>query len=139
MKCLLWLDDGRDPCHPDWMNWLSQYAPIEGFYEVVWLKNYSDFVAYIKTNGVPHGICFDHDLGDDVATEKVKNGMSKRQARREKKQSKSGMDCAKWLITYCQDNNLDVPPYAIQSQNPVGKENIKGLLESFKRFKKENA
>ena len=76
-------------------------------------------------------ICFDHDLGEDESIERVKNGMSKRQSKKIKAKSKSGMDCAKWLVEYCIDNKLSLPKYSIQSANPVGKENIDSLLKNF--------
>lgn len=133
MKKLIWLDDLRNPTEKDWVNWLIQYAPIEHPFEVVWVKSYEQFIDWIKKNGLPAGICFDHDLGSDIAHEKVKKGMSKRQARKEKKGTKSGMDVAKFLVEYCLDNNLQMPPYGIQSANPAGKENIDGLLKSFNK------
>jgi hypothetical protein len=35
------------------------------------------------------------------------------------------------LVDYCIDNNKVLPEYAIQSANPVGRENIDGLLKNF--------
>lgn len=64
--------------------------------------------------GLPDGICFDHDLG-------LHNG--------------DGYQCAKFLVDYCMDNNKDIPPYNIQSANPVGSENIDKLLKSFIKFR----
>lgn len=133
IKTLLFLDDLRNPSEQDWINWLAQYSPIEQPYEVIWVKNYDDFVWHIRMNGMPDGICYDHDLGRDVADEKVAKGMSKRQARKERKNTKSGMDCAKWLVEYCLDNNLKLPNWSIQSANPSGKDNINGLLLSFNK------
>lgn len=127
----LWLDDKRNPFEKDWKNWIFQYSPIPTTYEVVWVKSYDEFISWISKYGFPVVFFFDHDLADDVATEKVKKGMSKRQARKEKKKSKSGMDCAKWLVEYCLDNDLELPPYRIQSANPAGRDNIDGLLKSF--------
>jgi len=67
--------------------------------------------------GLPDGICFDHDLGLEGSTVE-----------------KNGYDCAKWLVEYCLDMDKNFPPYAIQSANPVGKENIDKLLKSFISF-----
>ena len=50
----------------------------------------------------------------------------------------TGYDCAKWLVEYCMDNDKDIPPYGIQSANPVGKENIDKLLKSYKNFRSLN-
>ena len=109
MKNLLWLDDVRDPFEDDWLN----FSPIGKNVEVHWIKTYDEFVEWINDCGIPDGICFDHDLGDPFDGD--------------------GYDCAKFLCEYCQNNNLQVPPYNIQSANPVGKENIRSYIENFKK------
>lgn len=126
-KNLLWLDDIRNPFENDWLI----FSPIEHPFETIWVKTYNEFTDWITTNGLPDGICFDHDLGRDLQDKKVAGGMSKRQARREREGTKTGMDCAKWLVEYCLDNNLKLPLYNIQSANICGKDNIDGLLKSF--------
>lgn len=130
-KVLLWLDDVRNPVENDWLN----FSPIGKDISTVWVRSYNMFINWIEENGLPDGICFDHDLGEDMAIERVKKGMSKRQSRNIKAESKSGMDCAKWLVNYCIDNNKDIPPYNIQSANPVGRENIQSLLDNYKNYK----
>ena len=111
-KTLIWLDDIRNP---DENNWLK-YSPINSTYNVVWLKSFSEFTNWILENGLPAGICFDHDLGIDEAGEK------------------NGHDCAKWLVDFCLDKNMPLPLWNIQSANPVGKENIDGILRSYKKY-----
>ena len=129
MKTLLWLDDIRNPHIGDWlMAYAPQFAYGEG--EVVWVKNFDDFVSHIKFKGIPDMVSFDHDLGEDVAREKVRMGTSKRQARKQKKETKSGFDCAKWLVDYCIDNKIQIPHFGVHSANPVGAENIRGLLNN---------
>ncbi len=129
MKKLIWLDDIRDP-HTE--NWLFSYAPqfSDGEGEVIWVKNYFEFIEEIKKNGLPDTISFDHDLGEDVAREKVSKGISKRQARIQKRETKSGYDCAKWLVEFCIDNKFHIPNYVVHSANPVGAENIRHLLNN---------
>ncbi len=128
MKTLLWLDDYRNPLENNWL----VFSPIEAPFTVVWVKCYQEFTDYITENGLPDAICFDHDLGKDVAIANIKSGMSKRQAKRYRRDStKTGKDCANWLVEYCMDNNTRLPLYNIQSANSVGKENIDGLLKSF--------
>ena len=126
-RTLLWLDDVRNPVERDWL----VFSPIGRDVDVVWVKSYFEFTTWIEKNGLPDAICFDHDLGEDESIERVKRGLSKRQARILKKEAKSGMDCAKWLVEYCIDNKLSLPKYNIQSANPVGKENIDSLLKNF--------
>lgn len=117
---LLWLDDIRDPKRGDW---LFSYAPefAYGDGEVIWVKNYDDFVNWVEKNGLPDMICFDHDLADNNSNEKT------------------GYDAAKWLVDYCMTNNLSIPNFNIQSANPVGKDNIKYLLINYqKHYEQKN-
>ena len=108
MKKLLWLDDIRNPFMVDW---LMCYAPDfdEDRENVVWVKNYEDFVTWIKENGLPYKVAFDHDLGAN---------------------SPDGKDAANWMVDYCLDNGLNIPLFTIQSANPTGADNIRGLLIS---------
>lgn len=135
MKKLLWLDDTRNPheLKDGIKHWLV-FSPIEQPYEVVWVKSYNEFVTWIERNGMPNGICFDHDLGMEVALNARSKGMSKRKSRELKKLEKTGYDCAKWLVEYCMDNNVVLPLWNVQSANLVGKDNINGLLKSFLKF-----
>ena len=111
MKTLLWLDDARNPFKD---NWISNYAIRYENENIVWVKNYNEYVDYITTNNMPDMIAFDHDLGEAV--------------------DKNGFDCAKWLVEYCMDNNIKLPRWTIQSANPVGKENINKLLINYKKY-----
>ena len=131
MRTLLWLDDIRNPHDGNWLI----FSPIDQPFTVKWVKSHGAFCAYINRHGLPDAICFDHDLGGDVAIEKREKGMSKHQARKERIGTPTGMDCAKFLVDYCIDKDVDVPMYGIQSANPVGKENIDGLLKGYIKFR----
>lgn len=64
MKKLLWLDDYRDPMEGQWL----VFSPITlEDLEVYWVKSYQQFIDWIITNDLPDAICFDHDLGLEVA------------------------------------------------------------------------
>lgn len=122
-KTLLWLDDIRNPNLTDW---LLSYAPdwYERREDVVWVKSYEEFVEWIEENGLPAMVCFDHDLADihyDPST--WREGFVYHE--------KTGLDCAKWLVDYCIDNDLPLPDWNIQSANPVGAENIRAFLTNF--------
>ena len=69
----LYLDDIRIPQTEGW--------------DIV--RNYEDFVAWIRLNGVPDEVSFDHDLGEDVAKAKVESGMSKRKESRKENRRKT--------------------------------------------------
>lgn len=109
MGTLLWLDDYRNPYKGGWLYEFAREYETNG--GVIWLKSYNEFVSWINENGLPDKIAFDHDLGDN---------------------SKSGFECCKWLVDYCIDNNKSTPDWVVQSSNPVGKDNINGLLSNFK-------
>src|SRR5574344_209358 len=99
--------------------WLDDFRNpaeyINGDYDIIWVKNYDDFCSYITQNGLPEIVCFDHDLGEE----------------------KTGYDCAKFVVKYCQEHNLDIPVYDIQSSNCVGKDNIRRLMNNWHRVFKE--
>ena len=128
MKSLLWLDDVRDPFQNDWLN----FSPIGKNVGVVWVTTYQEFVDWIMFYGLPDAVCFDHDLSDLQAFKSSYPEMVEDIECNEK----TGFDCAKWLVDYCMDNNKSLPKYAIQSANPVGKENINSLLTNFNKFNK---
>ena len=94
--------------------YLDDLRPIPPKY--VGVRSYTEFVKYILINGLPHLISFDQDQGEE----------------------KTGYDCAKWLISYCLDNNLQLPDYQVHSQNPVGRQNIAYLLRNFQLHQKNN-
>jgi len=127
-KTLLWLDDMRNPFLADW---LLQFAPEfdERRDFVVWVKNYDEFVEFIEGYGVPHKIAFDHDLEPDKI---IGNPMDLKNCSIE--YGKTGMDCARYLVNFCQDKNIPLPLWVIQSANPVGEDNMNGLLTQFKKF-----
>ncbi len=110
-KKLIWLDDIRDPYDKNF-NWL-EYSPIGKDVDTIWLKNYDEFIRFIQTEGLPEGICFDHDLGEDSPT---------------------GYDCAKWLIDYCIDNKIKLPKWYCQTANPVGRKNIDSILINYLKY-----
>lgn len=113
MKTNLFLDDIRNPIDA------ATYAKGRGvnpvIYNLEWtiVRDYLQFTSWITKNGLPELISFDHDLGEA--------------------DEHTGMDCAKWLVNYCLDNNLALPKWAVHSANPAGYDNIKGLLLSFER------
>lgn len=115
MKTLIWLDDLREPTN----QYLTKYNPLDCNIDelnVIWVKTEKEFMQHIQTNGLPAGICFDHDLGDGG----------------------SGYECAKFIVEYCLSRNFDRPLYKIQSMNPVGKQAIDNLLFNYHKFYVEN-
>jgi len=134
MKKLLWLDDYRDP-FGDFAEWLM-FSPIGRDIEVHWVKNYEEFTKWIYTNGLPAGICFDHDLDDQHYTPEelwTDYAKSKQYQEAQKYTEKTGYDCAKFLTDYCIDYSKELPKWYSHSANPVGRDNIDRLLINFLR------
>lgn len=132
-KRLLWLDDVRNPMEDDWL----VFSPISEPYDFFWVKNYEEFCAWIKTNGLPDGIAFDHDLGpNQYAPKSVWNNKEDYDnwSNDTLKNEKTGLDCAKFLIEYCINHDLKLPKFNSHSANPYGKENILSLLNNYKKF-----
>tara|TARA_R110000751_G_scaffold63859_1_gene131563 strand:- start:893 stop:1312 length:420 start_codon:yes stop_codon:yes gene_type:complete len=129
MKKLLWLDDVRNPFVMS--DWLLQWSPEyhyekdEGTHEVIWVKDYDEFVGWIQENGLPTEIGFDHDLADVVYSKRGNIDMLKSTWK-----EKTGMDCAKWLVDYCIEHKKGIPKFFVQSANPVGKKNITTFLNN---------
>lgn len=102
----LWffLDDEREPPstrHADWIIFRTGESMIQA----------------IRRMGLPDGISFDHDLGED--------GMD-------------GHETAKKIRELVLDGTVDVPAgfeYTVHSANPVGKQNIIGVMKDVMLFK----
>lgn len=91
-----------------------RHPQTEGF---VVLRSYQEFVDYVLMFGCPSYISFDHDLGNNIP---------------------SGYDCLKWLIDHDLQSQGFIPgdfEINVHSANPVGKENIEKLWNSYKTFK----
>lgn len=119
----LFLDDLRTPS----MCKHYMYGNYMLYTKMDWIivKNFNEFIKTIEIkyqNGYfPSIVSFDHDLADfDMSGSE-----------------KTGMDCAKWLINFCMDNNVNLPKYIIHSQNGVGKINIESILDQYKKFSNE--
>lgn len=81
------------------------------------VNSFAEFCDAITELGLPDHVSFDHDLGDDEP---------------------SGYDCVKWLVRYLLDNQIQTGAftYNAHSANPVGRDNILGLLQSWEAFDK---
>lgn len=109
---IIWVDDIRNP--KKFLRNYSQYS------EVIWVKHYIEFIRVIQ-KWLPKdshiAISFDHDLGEDY----------------------SGYDCAKFLVEYCLDHDIQLPSQImVHSKNPVGANNIRMLLSNFRQFQKNS-
>ena len=90
------------------------------------VRSYNEFVDIISKKGLPRFISFDHDLAFEHYTD-PKEGIQYNDYK-----EKTGYDCAKWLMEYCDQNKLLIPDFQVHSANPVGKKNIIQLLETYR-------
>jgi hypothetical protein len=125
LRRCLYLDDVRTPTDT-----LPGYHP----WDVV--RNYDEFVAYIEKNGVPDMISFDHDLADEHMQDYYQQVGEKgyQDPSYDTFKEMTGLNCADWLITYCQQNKVDLKKCCVHSHNPVGAVNIQNLINGYKKF-----
>lgn len=107
----LFIDDERDPIQA-LQPLLSNGNPL---YLEKWdvARNYDQFVKFIELNGIPDVISFDNDLGEEF----------------------EGYDCAKFLVNYCIEKDLNLPTWMVHSGNSVARENINTILNRYNKFR----
>lgn len=132
----LFLDDVRQP-HTTSNVWRDgEWVEFRSVAHWEIVRTYNDFVKIITEKGLPKIVSFDHDLSwehypffhDDPSAEIDYS----------KYKEKTGYDCAKWLIEYCEDKKLELPEWQVHSFNTVGRENIIKLLEGYERHKRNS-
>jgi len=129
----LFLDDFRQPS--DAFNYT--FNPIYNKLDWQIVINYDQFTEKIKSMFDMHGILptvisFDHDLAD------VHYGVQDHvdEDYYDLCEEMTGYHCAKWLVNFCMDNNLELPDYYAHSMNTVGRRNILGYLNNYVKFSK---
>lgn len=88
-------------------------------------RSYDEAIEYIKNNGIPDYISFDHDLGVDSDSNLLP----------------TGYDFAKWLVEMDMDDIYIFPSgfdFFVHSANPVGKVNIETYLNNYLEYKFKN-
>lgn len=121
-KLSLYLDDVRTPTDKNWLV----------------VRNYDEFVAEIMKNGIEsfEVISLDHDLGDSAMQEYFNNVQNNYTLNYENINEKTGLDCAKWLVShymgkYKQNDPFVFPTVYTHSANPIGSANIMGYINNF--------
>lgn len=118
----LFLDDERMPNDVTWVL-IGDVGSWGADWQIV--RSLIEGQDWVRKNGFPDVISFDHDLGPDHYAGNFDDG-------------KTGYDFAKWLIEYDMDTNT-MPrnfKFTIHSKNPIGGENIRSLLNNYIRNKK---
>lgn len=116
----LYLDDCRTPRPNMYFNWVV-------------VRSYTEFCNYIRQQGLPRFITFDHDLGEEA----IRVGAASQWQTFDYAacSEMTGYDAAKWLVEYLLDTDQDLPPFTVHSANPPGAENILAVLRSYQRHR----
>lgn len=127
----LFLDDERLPI--DCCHYMTRRGIDVRIYHDEWVivRSYGQFTKYLVDNGLPDLISFDHDLGDVPELKTILD--FEEYFHSDENREYNGMDCAKYLIDYCIDNDKKLPLYVVHSMNPTGTENIKSILDNYKK------
>ena len=93
MSYNLFLDDEKIPQTAYYKDYDEDYQSLK--WEIV--RGYNSFVKIIKERGAPTVVSFDYDLNDF---------------------EHDGLDCARFLRKYCEENNLTLPVFKVHSNWP---------------------
>ena len=125
-KYYIYLDDVRTPVSPN-------NALVNGVPEWTVVRSYDEFVSKINEVGLENIelISLDHDLGDSAMKEWLHGVVRNYAINYDNITEKTGMDCVKWLVELCLDNNLTLPLITVHSANPIGSANMMGYINNF--------
>lgn len=121
----LFLDDLRNP--PDVARYIMPCGLKSLYQYPAWtiVRNLEDFKKIILEHGMPSFISFDHDLGNAAVASEDATEIT-------------GVTAARWLCQFAAENGSNIPPYQVHSVNPVGRENIISVLESYKKVSSQH-
>ena len=105
--------------------------PTEGEWQVV--KNYDEFVAHIKLNGLENyeTISLDHDLGEGAMQEYYTNVKPNYELDYKRIEEKTGMDCARFLVAEAMNAKIPLPNVYVHSAIPIGSANMMGYINNY--------
>jgi hypothetical protein len=131
-KYNLFLDDVRNPKACEYMkDRIGKDVAIYFDLEWVIVRNYDQFVTYVKANGLPEVVSFDHDLAEPHYHESMYKGGKVYMKYLETVSEKTGYDCVKWMIDYCMDNWKRFPKWYLHTMNPAGRENMESHILNY--------
>jgi hypothetical protein len=123
-----------EPCEALYLDDMRPKPPDNHVFKWVLVKNYKEFCNYILQRGVPRFMSFDHDLALEHYAPSEHWGVGyDAWERAQDFKEKSGMDCARWLVEYCLDNDVPMPHFTVHSANPEGAQNILSLLNNLQK------
>jgi len=117
----LFLDDERMPRDVTWL-----LIGGVGYWGADWhiVRSLHEAIEWVRNNGFPNVISFDHDLGGEHYRGNYTDG-------------NTGYDFAKWLIAHDLDTGAMPADFSftVHSLNPIGVINIQTILDNYMKFK----
>ncbi|MDP2692430.1 MAG: hypothetical protein Q8O88_02180, partial [bacterium] len=103
-KYFLYLDDLRDPFKET--KWPDHIYTLQ----TVIVRGYNEFVKCITEKGLPDTVSFDFDLAPEHYKQGDKSHFTSIEGY-EKLFIRNGLDCAKFLINYCETHKEKLPVF----------------------------
>lgn len=129
----IFLDDIRHPKDA------VSYTGDNKYWNLQWgvPRNYEQFVNLV-TLIISDGnkidlISFDHDLAPEHYAPSDRYNDYENWLAETGTVEKTGYDCAKWLLEFYQERNLELPEIKCHSMNVIGKQNILNLFSDYAR------
>jgi hypothetical protein len=105
------------------------------------VRSYEEFISMIEgkaNKGIyPKFISFDHDLSDEHYAIFDKSNESWNHKIDPELFERTGYHCAKWLLEFCIDKDIEMPIFNVHSMNPVGAKKIHDILMDWYKFKNQ--
>jgi hypothetical protein len=127
----IFLDDERSPRSTTWAPWHKDGECWA--WEIV--RDVDAFKKLVLEQGIPEVVSLDHDLCDmhyaihaDPGIKKIVEEDLKRTI------PPTGHDALKWLLFRCIEMRCKRPVVYIHTMNPVGRDNMQSLVDSFDQF-----
>lgn len=135
-KRFLFLDDVRTPFAV--ANYILPIELREQYRKEPWfiVRDYTEFVNYIKIYGIPDVVSFDHDLHQDHYNEQMFINAEEYNKLYDTFQEKTGLNCVRYLLEQCINQQYCFPESFCHSMNPVGKNNILSVIKQGYEFNK---
>lgn len=111
--------------------YLDDVRPIpEGW---IGARSFEEFTDYIKKNGIPSEVSFDHDLKREeyhiIKDRPANRPLIEFPIDYKSYRVKTGYHCVKWLKAYCERGGKQFPPYNLHTDNSTGAKNMYNLIE----------
>ena len=110
----VYLDDIRNP---------TQTYPETLHTQWVIVRSYDEFIKVLNERGIAEFYSFDADLADEHYNSNTPHSEYK---------EKTGYEALKYLVNYCMNKEIELPPCKVHSMNPVQRENMNNYIRNYR-------